>query len=167
LLWHAPDKAFANHKPKTDPVWGYILNSGPIRPGAIISTGATIKLIGEKYPRGDGYEWKNFEVIDVKKDDWKTMTIESHWWLIQPATNSLNIDKVNGERIDQFPKNNGYMTPYFLWGNGTHIASIRVDWLEYIDYEIDKPLYPYLDTSYLVMDAGRWTYPENFTPLTA
>jgi len=95
------------------------------------------------------------------------MTIASHWWLIQPATNSLNIDYVNGERIDPFPKNNGYMTPYFLWGNGTNVASIRVDWLEYIDYEIDKGIYPYKDTSYLVMDAGRWTYPENSTPLMA
>lgn len=146
-----PKKAFTNNRDLT--VWGWRINGKPLRLEPIICTGATIKLIGPKYKKSDGFEYQNFEIIDFLKDDWKTMTIKSHPWLIQPATNSINI--VGGERIDPFPKMNfDRMTPYFLWGLGTNQGTLRADWFE----PVAMTSYPYKPFR-VTGDVNRW-YPD-------
>lgn len=143
-----PDKAFTNDR-QSDYGLGYILNepghTAQLRLEPVICTGMTVKLAGESYAKGDGYQWQNFEVIDMLKDDYKSMTLESHWWLIGAATSSINI--VGGEQVNPWPKMNGSrMTPYFLWGLGTNVGSIRADWLEPLPADLVKPAYPYLKT---------------------
>jgi len=152
-----PDKAFTNNK-SDDYGMGYILNEsghpGMLRLEPVICTGMTVKLVGESYPKGDGYQWQNFEVIDMLKDDYKSMTLESHWWLIGAATSSINI--IGGEQVNPWPKMNGSrMTPYFLWGLGTNVGSIRADWLEPLPADLVKAAYPYWKT-WGVADVGRF-----------
>lgn len=152
-----PDKAFTNNKSE-DYGMGYILNEaghpGMLRLEPVICTGMTVKKVGEKYPKGDGHEYQNFEIIDMLKNDYQSMTIESHWWLIGAATNSVNTDTVNAEKVDPFPlMAGGRMTPYFLWGLGTTVGTIRADWLEPLPADLVKPAYPYWKT-WAVADVG-------------
>lgn len=142
-----PDKAFTNVKGDFYGL-GYIIKSpdhpGKLRLEPIICTGATIKLIGKKYLKGDGFYYQNFEVIDILTDEYKTVTLDK-FWLVQPATNSVNVDTVNKEKIDPFPKMAGNrMTPHFLWGMGTKIGTIRADWIKPLTYKVTKPAYPYM-----------------------
>lgn len=134
-----PKKAFTNNRDLE--VWGYRINGKQMRMEPIICTGATVKLRGDPFLR-DGIYWQSFEVIDMLKKDWRNMTLDSHWWLIQAATNSLNVP--GGEIIDPFPKMAGNrMTPYFLWGLATDTGYLPAAWFESIA-GLTKRAYPYL-----------------------
>lgn len=147
-----PKKAFTNNRDLT--VWGYRINGKQLRLEPVIATGATVKLIGSPYIK-NGVEWQSFEIIDMLKSDWRNMTIASHWWLIQSATNSLNI--TGGERIDPFPKMVGdRMTPYFLWGLGTNVGYLPSGWFEPLPDDLAKPAYPYWKSTSQVADIDRF-----------
>lgn len=152
-----PDKAFTNNR-SDDYGMGYILNEadhpGKLRLEPVICTGTTVKLVGEPYAKGDGYMWQNFEIIDMLKDDYQSMMLESHWWLIGAATSSRNV--AGGEQVNPWPLTNGSrITPYFLWGLGTNVGSIRAEWLEPLPADIAKAAYPYLNT-WAVADLNRF-----------
>ena len=134
-----PKKAFTNNRDLE--VWGYRINGKQMRMEPIICTGATVKLRGGQFLK-DGIYWQSFEVIDMLKKDWRTMTLDSHWWLIQAATNSLNVP--GGEIIDPFPKMAGNrMTPYFLWGLGVDTGYLPAAWFQPLPDDLVKRAYPY------------------------
>lgn len=136
-----PKKAFTNNRDLD--VWGYRINGKQLRMEPIICTGATVKLRGDPFLKS-GIYWQSFEVIDMLKSGWRNMTLDSHWWLIQAATNSLNV--AGGEIIDPFPKMAGNrMTPYFIWGLGTDTGYLPAAWFEPIA-GLTKRAYPYWKT---------------------
>lgn len=139
-----PKKAFTNNRDLS--VEGLILGSQPLRLEPVICTGATIKIFGNPYRKGDGFWYRNFEVIDMTKQYYKDLTWANAWWLIQPATSSVSIGTTGRkERINPFPKMAGDRdTPYFLWGKNTTLAYIREDWLDVLAFTPSKPEYPYM-----------------------
>lgn len=146
-----PKKAFTNNRDLS--AWGYRINGNQLRMEPIICTGATVKLRGEPFLK-DGIYWQSFEIIDMLKGGWRDMTLDSHWWLIQAATNSLNVP--GGEIIDPFPKMSGNrMTPHFLWGLGTDIGYLPAAWFEPLPADIAKRAYPYWKSG-SVSDIGRF-----------
>ncbi len=146
-----PKKAFTNNRDLN--VWGYRINGTQLRLEPVICTGATVKLIGGEFD-WNGRKWRKFEVIDMAGDEWRNMTIATHWHLIQPATSSWNT--VKGEQINPFPLTAGSrMTPYFLWGIGTKEAYLPSAWFEPLPDDLVKPAYPYWKT-WAVADAARW-----------
>lgn len=148
------NKAFNNKRGREQGFADYILHVNEnAKQGlgceGVMCTGATIKLIDQPY-LGREYSkpvwFQDFEVIDVLKvPDPKAagITWATHWWLIMPATNSLNLDG-GKERIDPFPKMAGDRdTPWPLMGYGTSRGTIQRDWLKILPKGIKKPAYPY------------------------
>ena len=146
-----PKKAFTNNRDLD--VWGYRINGRQLRMEPVVCTGATVKLIDTPF-LWNGQYWQKFEVIDMASDDWRGMTIESHWWLIQAATSSLNT--ASAEQVNPFPKMQGdRMTPYILWGWGVSEAYLPAGWFEPLPADLAKPAYPYLGT-WAVVDLNRF-----------
>lgn len=137
----------------------YILNIGTnLRQGIVaqpvLPTGATIELVGDPYKKY-GVMCQDFKVLDMLNPNSYNATWHTHWQYVVAATNSVRAEydnagnlkpNINGKRelIDPFPKMRGDRTTFWLlMGLGTNIQTTYADGLLYLDFEPERPLYPY------------------------
>lgn len=142
------NKAFTNKGGREQGYADYILHVNEnarqgLRAENIMGTGATLKLAGREYKLYG--EWvQDYYVADVLDPGTLLTNFKDDFWLFYAAPNSVNIGPID-ERIDPFPKMyNDWDTYWPLMGYGVKTQTIKRDWLEVLDFEVVKGMYPYM-----------------------
>lgn len=142
------NKAFTNKGSREQGYADYILHENEnarqgLRCENIMGTGATLKLVGREY-RMFGKWVQDFAVADVLDPGTLLTNWKEDFWLFFAAPNSLNVGPKD-ERIDPFPKMYQDWDTYWpLMGYGVTTQTIERDWIEVLEFEPDKGMYPYL-----------------------
>lgn len=107
-----------------------------------ICTGATIKVIGDKFKRGGKWVYP-IETLNAQDPNTLKRTLKDAWWLMFAATNSTVEPKTEGN-VDPFPNLNDFDVVIPMLSNNTDVGYIESGWVEFIN--TTQPVYPYYRT---------------------